>query len=153
MDDSYLRVRVSSLRHHNYGFQLSTRNSIFDLASATYAVLEPVGRSKVSLRFALDLALKTSSPLSRNIANSILDLCHNVQQMYSARHAREWFLKAITRACKTRTWNRRAQLDAPASDCSVEARPPRYRENPTSCCCCCFSHINRSATNLAVVIR
>ena len=78
-DDSYLDVRVSSLRHHNYGFPLSTRNSIFDLASATYATLKDVGRSKASLRFALDLALKTPSPLSRDITNSILDLCHNVQ--------------------------------------------------------------------------
>ena len=142
MDNSYLRVRVSSLRHHNYGFQLFTWNSIFDLASATYAVLEHVGRSKVSLRSALDLALKAPSPLSRDIANNILDLCYNVQQMYSAHHAREWFLEAMTRACETRTWNRRAQLDASAGDCSVEARQPRYREHPTSCCCCCFSHIN-----------
>ena len=105
-DDSYLDVRVSSLRHHNYGFPPSPRNAIFVLTSTTYAALEDVGRSKVSLRFAPDLALKTPSPLSPDIANSILDPCHNVQQMYSARHAREWFSKAIAQARKIRTWNR-----------------------------------------------
>ena len=57
----------------NYGFPLPKRNSIFGLASAKYAALGDVGRSKASLRFTLDLALKTPSPLSREIANSILD--------------------------------------------------------------------------------
>ena len=80
-DDSYLDVRVSSLRHHNYDFLTTPWDAIFTLATTTFDALEDVGRSKASLRFALDLALKTSSPLSAGIANRIIELCALVQQI------------------------------------------------------------------------
>ena len=131
-DDSYLDVRVLSFRHHNCGFPLPMRNSSFDLASTTYAALKNVGRSGASRRFALDLAFKTPPPLSRDIANSILDLYHNAKKVYNARHAREWFLEAIARARETRTRNRPAKMDSSASDCSVDARQPRHHEDRTS---------------------
>ena len=56
-DDSYLDVRVPSLRHHNYDFPTTPRDVIFALATTTFDALEDVGRSKASLRFALDIAL------------------------------------------------------------------------------------------------
>ena len=85
------------------------------MASATYATLEDAGRSRAVLRFALDLALKMPSPLSCDIANSILDICHNVQHMSSTWHAREWLQKSVARARETNARNRRAQMDFPRS--------------------------------------
>ena len=131
-DDSYLNVRVSSLRHHSYDFTPTPRNAIFALATTTFDALEDVGRSKAFSRFALDLASATPSPLSRDIANGTLELCDHAQQMYSARNSPKWFSDAITRARESRTRNRRVQIDSSAGDRSVEERQPCHREEPTS---------------------
>ena len=130
-NDSFPDVRVWFLWHHNHVFPLATRNSIFDLSSATYAAVEDVGRTKASLLLAPDLASLTPSPLSPDIINCILYLlCHSVHNMYSIRHAQEWLQKAITRSRETRNRNRRAQIDSSASECSVKTRQPRHREDP-----------------------
>ena len=130
MDDSYLDVLVSSLRHHNYDFPTTPQDAIFALVTTTFDALENVGRSKASLRFALDLALTAPSPLSVDIVNGIIELCELVQQMYSARYSPKWFSTAIKKTRESRTQNCPAQIDSSASDRSVEARQPRHREEP-----------------------
>ena len=131
-DDSYLEVRVSSLRHHNWDFPPSSRNAIFVLSTTTHNHLEDVGRSKASLRFALDLALKTPSTLSADIVSDAIELCDLVRTMYSARSSPTWFTDNIKKARESRPHNRRVEFDWSASDRSVEARRPRYRDEPTS---------------------
>ena len=83
-DDSYLDVRVSSLRHHNWDFPLAPWDTIFVLSTTTHSALEDVGRSKASLRFALDLTLKTPSPLSADIVSDTIELCDQVRAMFDA---------------------------------------------------------------------
>ena len=132
MDDSYLDVRVSSLRHHNWDFPTAPRNAIFVLATTTYKALEDVDRSKASLRFALDLVLKTPSPLSADNVNDTIEVCDLVRNMYSARYSPKWFSENTKNIREIRPRNRRAEFDSSASDRSVEARQPRYRDEPTS---------------------
>ncbi|CAM9898823.1 unnamed protein product, partial [Ascophyllum nodosum] len=97
-DDSYLDVRVSSLRHHNWDFPPAPRNAIFVLSTTTHNALEDVGRSKASLRFALDLALKAPSPLSADIVSDTIELCDLIRTMYSARYSPTWFSDNIKKA-------------------------------------------------------
>ena len=123
MDDSYLDVRMSSLRHHNWDFPTASRDAIFFLATTTYNALEDVGRSKASLRFALDLVLKAPSPLSADIVNDTVELCDLVQNMFSARYSPKWFPDNIRTNRESRPRNRRVQFDSSASDRPVEARP------------------------------
>ena len=52
--------------------------------------------------------------------------------MYSAGYSPKWFSTATNKAREGRTRTRRVQIDSSASDCSVEARRPRHREEPTS---------------------
>ena len=131
-DDSYLDVRVSSLLHHNWDFLLAPRDAIFVLSTTTHNALEDVGRSKASLRFALDLALKTPSPLSADIVSDAIELCDLVRTMYNARYSPKWFTDNIKKARESRPRNRRVEFDSSASDRSVEARRPRHRDEPTS---------------------
>ena len=129
-DDSYLDIRVSSLRRHNYDFPTTPQDAIFALATMLFDALESVGRSKASLRFALDFALKKPSPLSADISNGFIELCALVQQMYSARYSPKWFFTAIKKTRGSRTRDRRAQIDSSASDRSIEARTQeRERES------------------------
>ena len=95
-DDSYPDVRVSSLRHHNWDFPTAPRDAIFVLATTTFDALEDVGRSKFSLGFALDLALKTPSPLLADIVNGTIELCELAQHMYNARYASKWYSTCTT---------------------------------------------------------
>ena len=120
-------VRVSSLRHHNWDFSAASRDAIFVLATTTHQALEDVGRSKASLRFALDLALKTPSPLSADIVNDTIELCDLVRNMHSARYSPNWFSKHIKKTRESRPRNRRVQFDSSVSDRSVgtSAAPPR----------------------------
>ena len=99
-DDSYLDVRVSSLRHHNWDFPLAPRDAIFVLSTTTHNALEDVGHSKASLRFALDLALKTPSPLSADIVSDTIELCAQVRAMFDARYSPVWFSNIIKRPAK-----------------------------------------------------
>ncbi|CAN0248323.1 unnamed protein product [Ascophyllum nodosum] len=131
-DDSYLDVRVSSLRHHNWDFPLAPRDAIFVLSTTTHSALEDVGRSKASLRFSLDLALKTPSPLSADIVSDTIELCDQVRAMFDARYSPLWFSNNIKKARDSRPRNRRVEFDSSASDRSVEARRPRHRDEPTS---------------------
>ena len=87
-----------------------------------FDALENVGRSKASLQFALDLALKNASLFTADTSNGIIELCALVQQMYSARYSLKWFSTAIKKTRGSRTRDRRAQIDSSASDRSVEAR-------------------------------
>ena len=99
-DDSYLDVRVSSLRHHNWDFPPAPRNAIFILSTTTHKALEDVGRSKTSLRFALDFALKAPSPLSADIVSDTIELCDQVRTMYCARYSPTWLSDNIKRSAK-----------------------------------------------------
>ena len=130
-DDSYLDVRVPSLRHHNWDFPPAPRNAIFVLSTTTHNALEDVGRSKASLRFALDLALKARSPLSADIVSDTIELCDQVRRVYSARFSPACFFKNI-KTRESRPHNHRVEFDSSASDHSVEARRPRHREEPPS---------------------
>ena len=130
-DDSYLDVRVSSLRHHNWDFPPAPRNAIFVLSTTTHNALEDVGHSKASLRFALDLALKAPSPLLAVVSDTI-ELCDQVRTIYSAQFSPTWVLNNIKKARESRPRNRRVEFDSSASDRSVEAHRPRYRDEPTS---------------------
>ena len=132
MDDSYLDVRVSCLRHQTWDFPTVPRDAIFVLATTTYNALEDVGRSKASLRFAFDLALKAPSPLSADIVNDTIELCDLVQNTYSARYSPKWFSDKIRTNRESRPRNRRVQFDSSASNRSVEAREPHHRDEPTS---------------------
>ena len=131
-DDSYLDVRVSSLRHHNWDFPLAPRDGIFVLSTTTHKALEDVGRSKASLRFALDLALKAPSPLSADIVSDTLELCDPVRTMFDARYSPTWFTNDIKKARESCPGNRRVEFDSSACDRSVEARRPRHPYEPTS---------------------
>ena len=131
-DDSYLDVRVSSLRHHNWDFPLAPRDAIFALWTTTHKALEDVGRSKASLRFALDLALKAPSPLSADIVSDTLELWDPVRTMFDTRYPPTWFTNNIKKARESCPGNRRVAFDSSASDRSVEARRPRHRDEPTS---------------------
>ena len=131
-DDSYLDVRVSSLRHHNWDFPTTPRAAIFVLSTTTHKALENVGRSKASLRFALDLALKAPSALSADIVSDTIELCDLVRKMYNARYSPLWFLENIKKTRENRPRNRRVEFDSSASDRSVEARQSRHRDEPTS---------------------
>ena len=130
--DSYLDVRVSSLRHHNWDFPTASRDAIFVLATTTHKDPEDVGRSKASLRFALDLALKTPSLLSADIVNDTIELCDLVRNMYNARYSPNWFSEHIKKASESCPRNRQVDFDSSASDRSVEARQQRHRGEPTS---------------------
>ena len=132
MDDSFLDVRVSSLMHHNWDFPTAPRGAIFVLATTTYKALEDVGRLKASLRFALDLALKTSSPLSADIVHVTVELCDLVRNMYSARYSPKCFSEDIKKTRGSRPRNRQVELDSSASDRSVEARQRCHHDEPTS---------------------
>ena len=123
---------MSSLRHHNWDFPPAPRNATFVLSTTTHNVLEDVGRSKASLRFALDLALKPPSPLSADIVSDTIELCDLVRTMYSALHSSIWFSDNIKKVRESRPRNRRVEFDSSASDRSVEARRPRHRNEPTS---------------------
>ena len=130
-DDFYLDVRVSSLCHHNWDFPLAPRDAIFVLSTTTHNALEDVGRSKASLRFALDLALKTPSPLSADIVSDTIELCTQVRTMFDARYSPLWCTNNIKKAREIRPRNSRVEFDSSASDRSVEARRPRHRDEPT----------------------
>ena len=131
-DDSCLDVRVSSLRHHNWDFPLAPRDAIFVFSTTTHNALEDVGRSKASLSFPLDLALKTPSPLSADIVSDTIELCAQVRAMFDARYSPLWFSNNVKKARESRPNNRRVEFDSSASDRSVEARRPRHRDEPTS---------------------
>ena len=131
-NDSYLDVRVSSLRHHNWDFPPASRKAIFVLSTTTHKALEDVGRTKASLRFALALALKAPCPLSADIVSDTIELCDQVRTMYSARFSPTWFSNNIKKARESRPRNRRVKFDSFASNRSVETRRPRHRDEPTS---------------------
>ena len=102
------------------------------LSTTTHSALKDVGRSKASLRFALDLALKTPSPLSADIISDTIELCDQVRAMFDARYSPLWFSNNIKKARESRPRNRRVEFDSSASDRSVEARRPRHCDEPTS---------------------
>ena len=113
-DDSYLNVRVSSLRHHNWDFPTTPQDAIFVLSTTTHKALEDVGRSKASLRFALDLALKAQSPLSADIVCDTIELCDLVRTIYSARYPPTCFLEKIKKIRESRPPSRRVEFDSSA---------------------------------------
>ena len=113
-DDSYLGVRVSSLRYHNWDFLPAPRNAIFVLPTTTHNALEDVGCSKASLRFALDLALQAPSPLSTDVVSDTIELCDLVRTIYSARYSSPGFRKILKRPAKA----------APVTAESDSTRPP-----------------------------
>ena len=100
--------------------------------TTTHKALEDVGRSKTSLRFAFDLALKTLSPLSADIVNDTIELCDLVRSMYSVRYSPICFSENIKKTLESRPRNRQVEFDSSASERSVEARQPRHRDEPTS---------------------
>ena len=121
-DDSYLDVRVSSLRHHNWDFTTAPRDAISVLSTMTHKALEDVGRSKASLKFALDLALKAPSPLSADIVGDTIELCDLGRTMHSARYSPTWFSENIKKTRESRPRSRRVEFDSAAR--SASPAPP-----------------------------
>ena len=94
-DDSYLDVRVSSLRHHNLEFYPTIKDQVYNLSLAVYAALCPIRQAKAPLRLARDLTSNKRSPFRPEIIDNIFTLCDAVRQAYNPPAARPWFLSGI----------------------------------------------------------